>query len=279
VVGHVGQIREVCLLVEDLKRLRLLGREKDLLNGPSARLWKEAEGIIALAVPDEEDAALSPPHSPSYKETLDDRFVDQGSDAEAISRPEAPFEVLDRHGRPTGYVYDGNTVRRRSVFLPDDDIFGAGSIVNSPSKDHLRPPANGSPRYSGMKTSAEYARNVMETMHQHRSTSDPFLHEMTTQAANKMPFDTTSLRDLVHRASVLSRTLSDLIRKADGSPSPEAFPQPDSSPAFTRVFTDPAASPPNHLPRSQSNNSVLSGSMDASPARSLGQRIHLMTVV
>jgi len=119
----------------------------------------------------------------------------------------------------------------------------------------------------------------METMHQHRSTSDPLLYEMTTQAANKMPFDTTSLRDLVHRANVLSRTLSDIIRKADGSPGPEAFPQPDSSPAFTRVFTDPTASPPKHLPRSQSNNSVLGGSMDASPTRSLGQRMHMMTVV
>jgi hypothetical protein len=283
VVGHVGQIREVCLLVEDLKRLRLLAREKDLLNGPSARLWKEAEGIIALAVPDEEDTTLSPPHSPSTinsAEAPEDIHLDHGLDAEDISRPEAPFEVLDRHGRPTGYMYDGNTVRRRSVFSPDDDIFGAGAIVNNPStRDHLRPPANNSPRHSSSKTSAEYARTVMETMHQHRSTSDPLLNEMTTQATNKMPFDTTSLRDLVHRASVLSRTLSDLIRKADGSLSPEAFPQPDSSPAFTRVFTDPTASPPKHLPRSQSNNSVLSGSIDSSPTQSLGQRMHMMTVI
>ena len=284
VVGHVGQIREVCLLVEDLKRLRLLGREKDLLNGPSAPLWKEAEGIIALAVPDEEDPTLSPPHSPSSiilaNEASDDKYLDHGPDAEAVARPEASFEMLDRHGRPTGFVYDGNTVRRRSVFLPDDDIFGAGVVVNNPpTRDHLRPPTNNSPRHSSMKTSAEYARTVMETMHQHRSTSDPLLHEMSTQAANKMPFDTTSLRDLVHRASVLSRTLSDLIRKADGSPAPEAIPHPDSSPAFTRVFTDPMASSPKHLPRSQSNNSMLSGSIDASPTRRLGQRMHMMTVV
>jgi hypothetical protein len=280
VVGHVGQIREVCLLVDDLKRLRLLAREKGILNGPSAPLWKEAEGIIALAVPDEEDPTLSPPHTPSSiihsPETADDKYLDHGLDPEEISRPEAPFEVLDRHGRPTGLVYDGNTVRRRSVFSPDDDIFGAGS---PPARDHLRPPANNSPRHSSMKTPAEYARTVMETMHQHRSTSDPFLHEMTTQAAHKMPFDTTSLRDLVHRASVLSRTLSDIIRKADGSPSPEVIAHSDSSPAFTRVFTDPLASAPKHLPRSQSNNSMLGGSIDASPTRSLGQRMHMMTVV
>jgi hypothetical protein len=283
VVGHVGQIREVCLLVEDLKRLRLLGREKDLLNGPSARLWKEAEGIIALAVPDEENLTLSPrsPSSivPSPKPSAD-QYLDEGSDSEELSRPEAPFDVLNHQGRPTSYVCDTNTVRRRSVFGPDDDIFGNGAIVNSPPiRDHLRPPTNNSLRHSSMKTSAEYARTVMETMHQHRSTSDPLLHEMTTQAANKMPFDTTSLRDLVYRASVLSRSLADLIRKADGVTSPEAIPQPDSSPAFTRVFTDPMTSSPKHLPRSQSNNSMLNGSIDASPTRSLEQRLHMMAVV
>ena len=284
VVGHVGQIREVCLLVEDLKRLRILGREKDLLDGVSAPLWKEAEGIIALAVPDEEDPTLSPPHSPSSiifdKEVLDDQYHDQGPDATDIERPEAPLEVLDRYGRPTGFVYDGNTVRRRSVFSPDDDIFGAGAIVNNPpTREHLRPPSTAI-RHSSAKNSSEVARSVMETMHQHRSTSDPLLSELTTQSSNKMPFDTTSLRDLVHRASVLSRTLADLIRKADGrSQSPEASPHRDSSPAFTRVFTDPMASPPKHLLRSESNNSILSSSLDASPTRNLGQRMHMMTVV
>ena len=65
VVGHVGQIREVCLLVEDLRRLRGLAREKGIIDGPSADKWREAEGIIALAIPDEEDETLSPPLSPS----------------------------------------------------------------------------------------------------------------------------------------------------------------------------------------------------------------------
>jgi len=285
VVGHVGQIREVCLLVEDLKRLRLLGREKGLLNGGSEHLWKEAEGIIALAVPDEEDPTLSPPHSPSIifeSEKVEDDYVDQGVDSEDIARPEAPMEVLNRHGKPTGFVYDGNTVRRRSVFSPDDDIFGAGAVIhNPPIRDSLRPPS-ASPRHSSARNSADVARSVMETMHQHRSTSDPLLSELTTQSANKMPFDTTSLRDLVHRASVLTRKLADIIREADEkSQSPDVSPrrQRESSPAFTRVFTDPMTSPPKHLLRSHSNNSMLSGSIDSSPSRNLGQRMHMMTVV
>jgi Septation protein etd1 len=282
VVGHVGQIREVCLLVEDLKRLRLLAKEKGLLEESSAPLWKEAEGIIALAVPDEEDLTLSPLHSPSSiifdREPADDDDEDDGPDMGELVRPEAPFELLNRHGRPTGFVYDSGTVRRRSVFSPDDDIFGAG-LNSPPSRDHLRPPPI-SPRPSSIRSASDVARSVMETMHQHRATSDPLLKEMAAQSSNKMPFDTTSLRDLVHRASVLSRTLADLIRKSDGrSPSPEAAPRCESSPAFTRVFTDPMASPPKNLPRSQSNNSILSGSIDTSPTRSLGQRMHMMTVV
>jgi hypothetical protein len=285
VVGHVGQIREVCLLVEDLKRLRLLAREKDLLAGTSAHLWKEAEGIIALAVPDEEDPTLSPTQSPTSvvfsSEVVDEQFVEHGYDAEDIERPDAPLEVLNRHGRPTGFVYDGNTVRRRSVFSPDDEIFGRGTMLNSPAtREYLRPPSS-SPRPSSLKTSSEYARSVMQNMHQTRSTSDPLLGELTHQSLNKMPFDTTSLRDLVHRASVLRSKLSDLIRKSDGSfQIPEVSPKHESSPAFTRVFTDPVASPPKSPGRSHSNNSILSGSIDASPTRSLGQQhMHMMTVV
>ncbi|KAK0103001.1 hypothetical protein ONS96_005614 [Cadophora gregata f. sp. sojae] len=285
VVGHVGQIREVCLLVEDLKRLRLLAREKGLLNGPSATLWKEAEGIIALAVPDEEDPGLSPPqHSPASivfetEASEDDEYHESGPDGEDLETPDAPFEVLNRHGQPTGFVYDGNTVRRRSVFSPEDDIFGAGLMNSPPVRDHLRPPST-SPRHSSMKSASDVARSVMETMHQHRSTSDPLLQTLASQSPNKMPFDTTSLRDLVHRASVLSRTLADLIRKANGnSQSPEVSPHRESSPAFTRVFTDPSVSPPKHLLRSHSNNSILSGSIDSSPTRSLGQRMHMMAVV
>ena len=301
IVGHVGQIREVCLLVDGLKRLRLQAREKDLLGGESAHLWMEAEGIIALAVPDEEDEVLSP-HSPSSSgfgpDITDDRYTDYGPDAEDVELPDSPFEVLNRHGGPTGFVYDGNAVHRRSVLSSDDDIFGAGAIVYPPHREHLRSPST-SPRHSH-KASSKYARSVMETMHQHRAFSDPLLPELTDRSTNKMPFDTTSLRDLVNRASVLTRQLADLIRRADGSQSPDAKKDRshgddrnrdrndrdrDASPAvlqLTRAFTPTTESTngsPKHLPRSRSNNSVLNGALDSSPTRTLGQRMHMMTVV
>ncbi|CZR61069.1 uncharacterized protein PAC_10965 [Phialocephala subalpina] len=282
VVGHVGQIREFCLLVEDLKRLRSQGKERKLLNGPYAAHWKEAEGVIALAASDEEDPTLSPPHSPASivhdQEMSEDKFLERGPDVEDVSMPDAPIEVLNRHGKPTGFIYDGNTVRRRSVFSPEDDIFGAGIISNPPARDYLRPPSK-SPRHSIARSASDTARSVMETMHQHRSTSDPLLQNLASQSPDKMPFDTTSLKDLVNKASQLSRTLAEVIRKHDGSQSPENSPNRDSSPAFTRVFTDPSVSPPKHLLRSHSNNSILGGSIDASPTRSIGQRMHMMTVV
>jgi hypothetical protein len=281
VVGHVGQIREVCLLVEDLKRLRLLAKEKGLLDGVSAPLWKEAEGIIALAAPDEEEPPLSIPDSPSAiefnLETSDDKPYEIPEDDEGLPKQKRALEESNGNGRPGGFAYSSKTVRRRSIFSPDDDIFGAG-LGTSPNENLLPPPM--SPRPSSIKSSSEVARSVMETMHQHRAISDPMLKEMSAQSANKMPFDTTSLRDLVHRANVLSRTLGEVIRKSDGtSNSPEVSPHRDSSPAFTRVFTDPMAQPPKHLPRSQSNNSILSNTLDASPTRSLGSRMHMLTAV
>ncbi|RAL62495.1 hypothetical protein DID88_005060 [Monilinia fructigena] len=247
VVGHVGQIREVCLLVEDLKRLRLLAREKNLMHGPSAQLWKEAEGIIALA-----DVAM----------------------------PGAPMEVLNRFGKPSGYVYDGNTVLRRSVFSPEDDIFGAGAIVhNPPIRDGLRPPL-APVRSSSAKTAAEVARTVMETMHQHRSTSDPWLSDMVEQSSNKMPFDTTSLRDLVHRASVLSRKLSDIIREADGT-----VQSPGCTPTASQVRHSLEYSPTQcHLRQNTSLEAIATTLCSVvrwihHQTRNLGQRMHMMTVV
>ncbi|KAG9244098.1 hypothetical protein BJ878DRAFT_542621 [Calycina marina] len=279
VVGHVGQIREVCLLVDDLKRLRVLANEKGLLQGPSASLWKEAEGIIALAVPDEEDPALSPT-SPAFPRVSED-YSDREHDGVGIDGIETVVEVIDNQRQGTE-PYEAKSVRRKSVFSPDDDIFGAASLVHPPTRDQLRPPFD-SPRHSNLKSSSEYARTVMETMHQHRATSDPqSLSDLLGQSANKMPFDTTSLRDLVNRASALARSLSELIRNSDGSQSPDDSSRRDSSPAFTRVFTPTAeamANPATHLPRSESNTSILNVTIDSSPTRNLAQRMHMMTVV
>lgn len=285
VVGHVGQIREVCLLVEDLKRLRGLAREKGILDGSSANLWREAEGIIALAIPDEEDETLSPPRSPSSysfeHEPIGDRYCDGGFDIDDLSEAKDYSEGNNTSERSTGLVYNGLHLRRQSVFSPEDDIFGAGGIAASQRLGDERLQSIRAARHYRSKDSTDVARSVMENIHQHRAASDPLRAE-ASEGLRKMPFDTTSLRDLVHHANVLSRTLAEIIRKADGSlQSSHRSPKNelDPGPAFTRVFTDPLSSPPTQLSRNQSNNSILGGSIDASPSRSLGKRIHMMTVV
>jgi hypothetical protein len=285
VVGHVGQIREVCLLVEDLKRLRGLAREKGILDGSSASLWREAEGIIALAIPDEEDETLSPPRSPSSysfeRESVGDRYRDGGFDIDDLSGANGSAQPSNTQERATRLLYDGLHVCRQSVFSPEDDIFGAGGVAASQRLGEEQMQSMKATRQVRSRDSTDVARTVMEHIHQHRTASDPIL-SVTSEGLKKMPFDTTSLRDLVHRANALSRALAEIIRKADGSSqSPHRSPKNDidSSPAFTRVFTEPLTSPPRHLLRSQSNNSILSGSIDASPTRGLEKRMHMMTVV
>lgn len=280
VVGHVGQIREVCLLVEDLKRLRGLAREKGIINGPSADKWREAEGIIALAIPDEEEDSLSPPQSPlgishDRSSNLDQRASNHNERSNVCKSDNGHADQNLPNELQSSLVMP----RRQSIFASEDDIFGTGLPHNSDeeaqtTKNLRRQPAS--------RDTTEVARSVMENMHQHRSTSDPILSTVTNQTTNKMPFDTTSLRDLVQRANALTRALSEIIRKADGikqSPRRTSIAERDSSPAFTRVFTDPLASPSKNMHRTQSNNSVLSANIDSSPTRNLGQRMQLMTVV
>lgn len=285
VVGHVGQIREICMLVEDLKRLRSLGLEKGLLNGSSSALWREAEGIIALAIPDEEDATLSPIRTSSSfafdSETLGDNYRDGGFDLEELGGDDVPNGDSSGHSRHTGRIHDGTHVRRKSVFSPEDDIFGVGGAA-AIERLGVEQVQSFKPTFeTSSKSSTDVARVVMEHIHQHRAISDPFRSDVA-EPTKKMPFDTTSLRDLVQRAKTLSHILAEVIRKSDSfAQSPAASPQVEreSSPAFTRVFTDPLACPPRHITRSESNNSILSGSFDSSPTRGLGKRMQLMTVV
>ncbi|KAL4896312.1 hypothetical protein BDV59DRAFT_132748 [Aspergillus ambiguus] len=63
--GQFGQVQELTLLVEELKRLRHQASFLGVVRGPSSELWKEAEGIVNLATLDDEDNDHSPPGSPS----------------------------------------------------------------------------------------------------------------------------------------------------------------------------------------------------------------------
>ncbi|SPO02713.1 uncharacterized protein DNG_05388 [Cephalotrichum gorgonifer] len=288
--AHSGQIRELSLLVNDLKRLCRHGREMDMLGGTHVGLWKEAEGIIALASPDEDDMmgtvtggpAASSPHA-EISADVSDRFVDDGFDAASLARSEDAFNFTDITISKTAVVRERHSPRRRSVFSPDDDIFGGGGWPLSndgPLSERPRTPDNRIIGGGGEDVTG-IVKTVMDAMQQHRyhrSASTP----VAAGAQNgKVHFDTASLKALVKRASDLRDLLSDVIRRADAiAPSPARTARHDGSPAFTRVFNEPPSSPSRRLPHSRSNNSVLShaSSMDTASSAAMGKRMQLMTV-
>ncbi|RYP76502.1 hypothetical protein DL771_001736 [Monosporascus sp. 5C6A] len=278
--AHSGQIRELSLLVNDLKRLCRLGRDADILTGSSASLWREAEGIIALASPDEDSAEETDPESmPSStdSEHTGRRFPAQGLDGASFD--DFGYDTRTFARQKVSRSADRLGVRRRSVFSPEDDVFGTWDHADmSAVPDHPATPDNVSST-SGIRSSG-VAKSVMAAMWSRRSKAAANAENGT--AKTKLNFDTNSLKELVRQASELRDALSDLVRKADRiTESPARTPRRergDGSPAFTRVFDDPTASPTRRLPQSRSSSSVLSaGSVSTSPASGL-QRMQMMTV-
>lgn len=261
--GQFGQVKELTRLVEDLKRLRHQAGIYNLMHGRSSELWKEAEGIINLAtLDDDEQDFLSQrsPHSPSFD-----------------------FDAFDED-IPTGQR------RQRSTFSPPlTDV--ADPQQMTPYHSPSRSPSTGSrletppPRGRARKESVATAKSVLETIHQQRSSFDPPLVDPKT-SQKKLPFDTTSLRDLVTRAGVVTRALKEIVLKAENGENaprtPDAKPHTPSNPAFSHIFHN-TPSPPmvNQSPRmapSGSNNGFI-GSSISSNDHDINGHMKMMTVV
>ncbi|RFU78122.1 hypothetical protein TARUN_4113 [Trichoderma arundinaceum] len=262
VKAHSGQIRELSLLVNDLKRLCRHGRDMDMLEGPQKTLWKEAEGVIALASPDEEDS-MDGENDANSSDTMDefdnnDGFSEDEFDDLSFSKLDMAFDIKEPMSK-TAVIRERHSPKRRSVFSPDDDIFGGNWPLvddNVPSNRSSRP-RTPELRADKEPEAAKGARSVMEAMH--RSIPN---HEAQPRPDNKMHFDTNSLRVLVKRAGELRDSLSDVIRRAEQiTQSPAGTPrrerQTDSSPAFTRMFDDPGSSQSRRTARHRSNLSTL----------------------
>lgn len=288
VKAHSGQIRELSLLVSSLKRLCRQGRDLDLIDGQAAALWKEAENIIALASPDEEEEDEETDGDQSSLDfdpsAIDERFLDEGFEASALENVDDPFSAQEHNIPKTAVVKERQVVRRRSVFSPDDDIFGG----NWPLVDeNTRPEPPRTPdRTRNFHTPDGTVVAVIEAMEQQRASSDHIRASPVKPSNAKLFFDTNSLQELVKRASSLFHTLSDLVRKEElltqspaVTPKHERLRRHDGSPAFTRVFTDPSSSPPKRLPKSHSTNTVMPRSSIDSPAsNAMNQRMQMMTV-
>lgn len=299
VKAHSGQIRELSLLVNDLKRLCRHGGELNMLNGDQKAVWKEAEGIIALASPDEDRVVHEDDGSGSS--VYMDAFEVNGSPAEE-THVDVPFEMLDAvmdcnapAMSKTAVVRERQSPRRRSVFSPDDDIFGANWPLTDERPRSNRPSRPRTPENQPTKTQDVnlVVRSVVETM-QSRSVmpvtelSGAQETRKSYNSTNRMQFDTNSLKALVKRAGELRDVLSDMIRKADQlTQSPIRTPRHerrlDSSPAFTRVFDDPGSSPPRRPAKTRGGSSSTlveqRPSPENSPPSNMSRRVPLMTVI
>ncbi|KAI0440899.1 hypothetical protein F4803DRAFT_577070 [Xylaria telfairii] len=270
VKAHSGHIRELSLLVNDLKRLCRLGQEMNMLVGSSAKLWHEAKGIIALASPDEDmDATDAETPDDLDSTSIDERFIDQGFDGPSLEVREHPHR-------------NGSSSRRRSVFSPDDDIFG-GTWDHADSEviaERPRTPENPIVEYR----STSVARSVMESMSKNSTAFDieddnNDYDDFDEHSNGKMNFDTNSLKELVKRAGDLRDSLSELVRREDHiTQSPGRTPKhmrPDGSPAFTRVFDDPTSSPTRRVSH-HSKAALNSTSVGTSPSNGMSRRMQMM---
>ena len=213
--GQFGQVKELTLLVEELKILRHQASLYDLVQGQSSELWKEAEGIINLATVDDEDQDFLPPRSPSFDF---DAFDDENSPSSHQRRRTSSF--TPPRDEPSG----PDTGHTTPLFI-DPSI--PNPIHNNPSpiprlSTPIRTPNPPSTTTTTTTTtttsrprkeSLAKAKSVLETIHQHRTPLDP--DPQTPH--KKLPFDTTSLRDLVTRAGVVTRALKEIVRRAENS--------------------------------------------------------------
>ncbi|KAK4237689.1 hypothetical protein C8A03DRAFT_34351 [Achaetomium macrosporum] len=281
--AHSGQIRELSLLVNDLKRLCRHGKDLDILDGPMAAKWAEAESIIALASPDEdepEDMGSNKPSVDFDRSKIEDLFLEEGFDGPLLDHADDPFGIPEPEMSKTAVVRERHSPRRRSVFSPEDDIFGNWPLMEggaTPARTHAPSRCSSPSRHSAVISMVIEAMKQEQKSASHRVKSTP-----AKSPVAKLFFDTNSLQELVKRAGQLRDMLSDAVRKAElltqspaGTPRRERHPRhqnPDGSPAFTRVFADPGSSPPRRLPNSRSSTSILSRASVESP------RMQMMTV-
>ena len=259
--GQFGQVKELTLLVEELKRLQQQASGQGIMEGQSIELWKEAEGIINLATLDDEKELFPPrsPHSPSFD-----------------------FDLFDE---------DSPRSRRRSGLSPSKEDRmslvdeSSGSQPSSRRSSELPKLDAPLPTSRPRKESSAKAKSVLETIHQQRRHYEPELLDAKI-AQKKLPFDTTSLKDLVTRAGVVTRALKEIVRRAENGPeTPESRPTTPRDPPYTQMFQNAPHTPTitknsrvTQSPRSQRGSPFLGGSI-AGNDNDINGHMKVMTVV
>ncbi|KAL4813047.1 hypothetical protein BDW67DRAFT_117100 [Aspergillus spinulosporus] len=201
--GQYGQVQELTLLVEELKRLRHQASFLDIVRGPSNELWKEAEGIVDLATLDDDDHNESPPRSPSS----------------------------------LTFSFDESEGESSQMNDPWKRVSGDSWRASLSEKSSLRPTTSPGPDQTVLSTKAN---SVLDLIYQQRLTQNPTSIHTHLPRSKKLPFDTQSLRDLVVRAGVVTRALKEVVRKAEGVANGSEENTHPSHPPFSRIFENPS---------------------------------------
>lgn len=258
-----GQVQELTLLVEELRRLRVHASSLRIVDGPSSSLWKDAEAIINLATLDDEADEAHGNQSPGSTTFGFDEFEDDSANKSKNNPLSPPSSEAPQ--------------RRSSIFRRST------SSPATPPTSRVRGESNAQ------------AKSFLQTMYHNRNEGDPVI-QLVRKPGDKMPFDTQDLRNLVTRAGVLTRALKEIVRKAEGvSQSPDTSPSVPRDPPFSEMFhqttdvssfkennndrTIPSNNKVHGLPKSQSAHGFMHGSMSPSNEKELAGRMELMSVV
>ncbi|KAF3939486.1 hypothetical protein ABW19_dt0206326 [Dactylella cylindrospora] len=216
VLGHLGNVREFAKQVETLKKLVEKANEKSVRNGLSAGLWDEAEGIITLATVDDDvpiSAIAADPGTPLF-----DAFdLASNTSQENIHLP-----------RP---------LRRSSVLLPDDDIFGTdpfhsrNTTPRLPQEPFISSKSSSPALIKDEKKAVNNAKSIVarvqkrelpEKPSKERLIPSPLQPSKAPSPENRLKFDTTSLQELVSHVKDLIRQLEEALQApAEIKPQPQ----------------------------------------------------------
>lgn len=254
--GDLSHVKDFAVLVEELKRLRAVAIAKDIIDGPSADLWAEADDIIDLATSDTDAHTAPPPLSPSSPAFGFDRLGFDPFDDE-------PF-----------FLTSSSRSRRKSVLSLDDGFFGRPPATSGPldrPTDGLLKTSHSLPRIvqqPALHDPQSGSPSLIETIHQRKLTSSSQTNSTTSSSPRKMPFDSTTLRELVAHVRVLSRRLADVVRAAESPPSsPSHTPLMSPAPSFTQVLAGSVASSPTFTTGRPSKKSISTSNVLAGPIK------------
>ena len=258
VLANIVLLRDWGLLIEEMKDLKMKATQLRLLH-EKMDMWHEVDAMIDLADQESNDHTLAPRASPPSSPSFDYDAFDEPILASAPRASPLPA--------------------RRSMLVED--------IFESPSTSPVRRSGDGAeqtvtPRRP-RKDSEAVARSVIEALQQKRNVSDPTLG--AKDPAQKVPFDTATLKRIVPYVQDLKDKVKKTIREAEGLHTSPQYPrEPMEDPSFSRMFRDHPTSPSAGGRRSRRSTAATDNVMSEdrgsqSPSDDMTLRLKLMTVV